>query len=92
MSLKLEFVMLADQKGANMSAPWGVPTAERAGRWLYTKLNAWLFPLGVDVIHGQPYHPETQGKDERFHRSLQEKVLAQKSYQALPECQEDFDQ
>lgn len=74
------------------SLPWGVPTAERAGRPLYTRLNAWLFRLGVDVIHGQPYHPETQGKCERFHRSLTEEVLQHGSYQALTECQTDFDQ
>ena len=74
------------------SLPWGVPTAERAGRPLYTELNAWLFRLGVDVIHGRPYHPETQGKGERFHRSLKEEVLQQGSYQTLTECQADFDQ
>lgn len=73
------------------SLPWGVPTAEKAGRPLYTKLNAWLFRLGIDVVHGRPYHPQTQGKDERFHRSLEEEVLQYGSYQALPECQEDFD-
>lgn len=74
------------------SLPWGVPTAEKAGRPLYTKLNAWLLRLGVDVVHGQPYHPETQGKGERFHRSLDEEVLQYGSYQSLTECQADFDQ
>ena len=74
------------------SLPWGVPTAEKAGRPLHTKLNAWLFRLGVDVVHGRPYHPETQGKGERFHRSLKEELLQYGSYQALPECQADFDQ
>lgn len=72
--------------------PWGVPAAEQAGRPLYTRLNAWLFRLGIDVVHGRPYHPETQGKAERFHRSLTEEVLNQSSYQALPECQTGFDQ
>jgi transposase InsO family protein len=72
--------------------PWGVPAAEQAGRPLYTKLNAWLFRLGIDVVHGQPYHPQTQGKAERFHRSLTDEVLNQGSYQALPECQTGFDQ
>jgi len=69
-----------------------VPAAEQAGRPLYTQLNAWLFRLGVDVVHGRPYHPETQGKAERFHRSLNEEVLNQSGYQALPECQTEFDQ
>ena len=73
-------------------APWGVPWTERVGRPLFTKLNAWLLRLGVDLVHGQPYHPETQGKCERFHRSLTEEVLQYGSYQALTECQTDFEQ
>lgn len=73
------------------SAPWGVPWTERTGRPLYTRLNAWLFRLGIDVVHGQPYHPQTQGKGERFHRSLQEEVLEYGSRKDLPECQNDFD-
>lgn len=28
--------------------------------------------LGVDLIHASPYHPETMGKIERFHRTLKE--------------------
>ena len=74
------------------SLPWGVPNAGRVGRPLYTDLNAWLFRLGIDVVHGRPYHPETQGKAERFHRSLTEEVLQQGSYESLPECQDRFDQ
>ena len=26
--------------------------------------------IGVRVHHGRPYHPQTQGKEERFHRTL----------------------
>jgi len=28
-----------------------------------------VFLLGVQSIHGRPYHPQTQGKVERFHRT-----------------------
>ena len=34
-----------------------------------------LIRLGIRVAHGRPYHPQTQGKDERFHRTLQFEVL-----------------
>jgi transposase InsO family protein len=71
--------------------PWGVPTAQRVGRPLYTQLNAWLFRLGVDVMHGSPYHPQTQGKIERFHRTLDMELLHHGSFHSLSECQERFD-
>jgi transposase InsO family protein len=41
----------------------------------YTPLTVWLLRLGVGVAHGRPYHPQTQGKDERFHRTLKAEVL-----------------
>ena len=31
---------------------------------------------GERVIHGRPYHPQTRGKAERFHRTLQAEVCA----------------
>ena len=30
-----------------------------------------LARLGIAVLHGRPYHPQTQGKVERFHRTLE---------------------
>jgi len=31
--------------------------------------------LGIKVLHGRPYHPQTQGKEERFHRTLNVELL-----------------
>jgi transposase InsO family protein len=52
-------------------SPWG--SAGAPTRW--TLLSVWLLRLGVVVGHGRPYHPQTQGKDERFHRSLTAEAL-----------------
>ena len=30
--------------------------------------------LGIKIIRGSPYHPQSQGKVERSHRSLREKI------------------
>jgi len=38
-------------------------------------LAEYLTAHGIDHIFGHPYHPQTQGKIERFHRSIKEKVL-----------------
>jgi transposase InsO family protein len=38
-------------------------------------LEARLLRLGVEPIHGRAYHPQTQGKVERWHRTLEEEVL-----------------
>ncbi len=43
------------------------------------------------MLHGQPYHPQTQGKDERFHRTLELELLRTRQYDDLPECQTQFD-
>jgi transposase InsO family protein len=33
--------------------------------------DAWLVRLGARPVHGRPYHPQTQGKVERFHGTLE---------------------
>jgi transposase InsO family protein len=51
--------------------PWGSELAHP-----HTHLTAWLIRLGITVVHGRPYHPQTQGKEERFHRTLDLEVIA----------------
>jgi transposase InsO family protein len=52
-------------------SPWG-----DAGNQPHTIFTAWLMRLGVRVIHIRRMHPQTQGKDDRFHRTLQAEVLS----------------
>ena len=67
-------------------SPWG-----DAGDQPYTVFTVWLLRLGVRVSHGRPYHPQTQGKDERFHRTLKAEVLQSRSFRDLAQCQSAFD-
>lgn len=66
--------------------PWGrgEPTCP------YTTLTVWLLQLGVRVIHGRPYHPQTQGKQERFHRTVQRELLSRHTWRDLAHCAEHF--
>lgn len=66
--------------------PWGAsdPTCP------YTTLTVWLLRLGVRVLHGRPYHPQTQGKQERFNRTLDEELLRQHTWRDLQHCREQF--
>jgi hypothetical protein len=66
--------------------PWGTQ-----GDPSYSTFQVWLMRLGVRVYHGRPFHPQTQGKDERFHRTLNAEVLQGRSFRDLEHCQRAFD-
>jgi transposase InsO family protein len=57
----------------------------------HTTLTAWLIRLGIAISHGRPFHPQTQGKEERLNRTLLEEVIQQHSITDLLECQAIFD-
>ena len=77
----LPFAMLMDN-----GSPWG----DRGGQ-PFTIFTTWLMRHGIWVSHGRPYHPQTQGKEERFHRSLKAEVLERNSFADLVACQHAFD-
>jgi transposase InsO family protein len=66
--------------------PWGTEQRRRL-----TRLGAWLVRLGIEVIHTSHYHPQTIGKDERFHRTLKEDLLRRQILENLPHAQKQFD-
>lgn len=66
--------------------PWGTSR----GRGL-TGLEAWLLRLGIVVIHGRPYHPQTQGKIERWHRTIGHDVFRAAPLADLVTAQQAFD-
>lgn len=52
-------------------SPWGNGQGQP-----WTPLTVWLLDVGVGVIHSRPYHPQTAGKEERFHKTLGLEVIS----------------
>ncbi len=51
-------------------SPWGSDQDHR-----FTVLGAWLMRSGIRHVQARPCHPQTQGKEERFHRALNPDVV-----------------
>jgi transposase InsO family protein len=67
-------------------SPWGGSGAEG-----WTALEVWLMRVGVRLYHGRAYHPQTQGKEERFHRTLNVELMQANRFANLAACQSAFD-
>jgi transposase InsO family protein len=67
--------------------PWGSFGQEGNN----TMLSAWLIRRGVCVAHGRPRHPQTQGKEERFHRTLKAEAIGTRNFKDMEDCQKVFD-
>ena len=55
-----------------------------------TQFDVWMMRLGILPIHGRPLHPQTQGKDERFHRTLNQELLKRRPMKDLQDAQSSF--
>jgi len=66
--------------------PWGTP-CRLGGPSVF---SVWLMDLDVAVLHGRPYHPQTQGKEERFHRTLKLEVLQGRTFDSPQHAQASF--
>jgi transposase InsO family protein len=67
--------------------PWGTGSNPRS----LTRLGVWLIELGVRLVHIAPGHPQSNGKDERFHRSLNAELLSRRAFHDHDEAQRAFD-
>ena len=77
---------LPDRLLVDNGSPWGNHPAHP-----YTPLTVWLRRLGIAISHSRPYHPQTLGKDERFHGTLERELGRQPPRPDLAAWQTAFD-
>lgn len=56
----------------------------------YTQFEKWLMDLDILPIHGRIKHPQTQGKIERFHRTLKSELLKRHSIADIEDAERQF--
>ena len=49
--------------------------SDNGSSYISGELAGWLDSKGMDHVRGAPYHPQTQGKIERWHQTLKNRIL-----------------
>jgi transposase InsO family protein len=82
------------------AATYGLPTEvlsdngaiyTAAYRGAHTGMEIELAALGITFKHGKPYHPQTQGKVERYHLTLKKWLAKKPAVATLAELQAQID-
>ena len=55
-----------------------------------TSLSVWFIRLGISLSHSGVRHPQTLGKDERFHRTLNYELIERHRFRGITHCQYHF--
>lgn len=56
----------------------------------YTQFERWLMDLDILPLHGRILHPQTQGKIERFHRTMKQELLKYTTMENIRDAEEKF--
>jgi hypothetical protein len=78
---------LPNQINVDNGNPWGHSSGAK-----YTPLTIWLMRLGITVTHSRPWHPQTNGKIERFHRTLKNDVISRNKIKDYEHAQNLFNE
>lgn len=73
---------LPERINGDNGPPWGNPNEGAV-----TKLGVWLIRLGVRLSHSRPAHPQTNGKEERFHRTMAAEVISTRRFKDIDDVQ-----
>jgi putative transposase len=53
---------------------------DNGASYIATDLAQWLDGQGMEHVRGAPYHPQIQGKIERWHQTLKNRILLESYY------------
>lgn len=56
----------------------------------YTQFERWLMDLDILPVHGRIKHPQTQGKIERFHRTMKDELLKHQTIANIEDANRQF--
>jgi len=56
----------------------------------YTQFERWLMDLNILPVHGRIRHPQTQGKIERFHRTMNSELLKHHTFLNIQDAQAEL--
>ena len=54
--------------------------SDNGASYISADLAEWLDDKGMQHVRGAPYHPQTQGKIERWHQTLKNRILLENYY------------
>ena len=63
----------------------GVRKTKPKKTWTPTAFESELIDRGIELINSRPYHPQTNGKLERFHRSIKDEIFHYESLSSYVE-------
>jgi RNA-directed DNA polymerase len=54
--------------------------SDNGSSYVASDLADWLDKQNIEHVRGSPYHPQTQGKIERWHQTLKNRILLEHYY------------
>jgi transposase InsO family protein len=75
---------LPERMTMDNGSPWG----DNPENW--TALELWLMRQGIRVSHSRPHHPQTQGKLERLHATLESELLQGRYFSDMEQVERAF--
>lgn len=78
---------LPNQINVDNGNPWG-----NSKLLQHTALTVWMMRLGIKISHSRPRHPQTNGKCERFHRTLKNDLILRRPMKSFSHAQKLFNE